>query len=165
MRWEEYLLKDYSGSAPSAGFRSHFPISSGLCTTSNPKMYTAQALNRGSMSRARTHQNIGGCAGEDDREAAQVGVGEDGSGDGDEVERAADDVGDLRRVDALHVVLLDEVNLQVAGGAVDGQPQPNHAPCVHAHTKHTHVHMFFPPRERVNCVGKRGNEGEITNQL
>ena len=82
-----------------------------------------------------THQDVYSCAGEDDGEAAEVGVRDDGSGNGHQVEGAADDVGDLRRVDALHVVLLEQVQQQVAGRPVDGQPQPQHAPLFHSYVQ------------------------------
>jgi hypothetical protein len=77
--------------------------------------------------RRRSYKKRDGDAGRDDGVAAEVGVGEEGAEDGSELHAAADDVGDLRGVDALDVVLPDEV-------AAGGHPQPYHAPCTYIHT-------------------------------
>lgn len=54
-----------------------------------------------------THQDTDGGAGDEDGEAAKVGVGDDGGSERNQVQGASNDVGDLRRVDALDVVHLE----------------------------------------------------------
>jgi len=65
----------------------------------------------------------------DDRVAAKEGVGDDGSTDWSQAEASEGDAGDLSGVDALHVVLLHEVDNKVARRAAPCHPKPEHRHC------------------------------------
>jgi hypothetical protein len=86
-----------------------------------------------------TDQDGEGHGDRDDRVAAKEGVGDDGSGHRGQADAAGDDVGDLGRVDARHVVLLDQVDDQVAQGAARGHTKPHHGDCT---IPYTHVTFF-----------------------
>lgn len=53
--------------------------------------------------------------GGDDREAAEKGVGDDGSDDRQKTNASIHNVVDLRRVDPLHIKFFDEVHNEVGG--------------------------------------------------
>lgn len=76
-----------------------------------------------------TYEERDGDAGGDDWVTPEVCVGGDGAENGCHLHAPADDVGDLRGVDALDVAPLDQVDDEVAACRAHGHTQPHHAPC------------------------------------
>lgn len=79
--------------------------------------------------RARTDQHREDHGDRDDRVAAKEGVGDDGSADWGQAQASEGDAGDLRGVDARHVVLLHEVDNEVTRRAAPCHPKPAHRHC------------------------------------